>query len=252
MITLDMQRAFEHACDTVLNIPSADGKSIGEFAEKTVHAVLKNYYAPDTSWHEVKRCGFVADIYTGSEIIEIQTRQFFRMKRKLDAFLIEDEVTIVFPVAHSKWLRWVNPESGEISKPRKSPRRGSKYSIFPELYSIKEYLENPRLHFKIVLMDIEEYKLLNGWSKDGKRGASRNDGIPTALIDEVSLHSPSDYRVFLPDGLPDSFTVKIFARAASISVRLAGISLNILHHLGLVSRIGKKGNAFIYAIKKTD
>ena len=60
---------------------------IGTLSEKTVHAVLKNYYAPDETQHEIPVEGCVADIFNGKEIIEIQTRSFDRMRPKLERFL---------------------------------------------------------------------------------------------------------------------------------------------------------------------
>ena len=47
-------------------------QGIGTLSEKTVHAVMKNYYAPDTDMHEIPIENFVADIYTGQEIIARQ------------------------------------------------------------------------------------------------------------------------------------------------------------------------------------
>ena len=35
--------------------------------EKTVHAVLKNYYAPDEDMHEIPIENFVADIFDGRQ-----------------------------------------------------------------------------------------------------------------------------------------------------------------------------------------
>ena len=49
---------------------------IGTLQEKTVHAILKDYYAPDKDMQEIWVGGYVADIYTGKEIIEIQTAGF--------------------------------------------------------------------------------------------------------------------------------------------------------------------------------
>ena len=40
---------------------------IGTLSEKTVHAVLKNYYAPDETQHEIPVEGCVADIFNGKE-----------------------------------------------------------------------------------------------------------------------------------------------------------------------------------------
>ena len=42
-------------------------QGIGTLSEKTVHAVMKNYYAPDTDMHEIPIENFVADIFTGHD-----------------------------------------------------------------------------------------------------------------------------------------------------------------------------------------
>lgn len=119
--------------------------------------------------HEIPIENYVADIYTGKEIIEIQTRQFNRMRDKLRAFLPLYPVTVVYPIPRYKWLIWIDEKSGELSAPRKSPAKGSAYQAFKELYKIKMFLKEPNLHFKFVLLDMEEYRLLNGWSRDRKR-----------------------------------------------------------------------------------
>ena len=77
---------FEKARDKIIGEERLR-EGIGTLSEKSVHAVLKNYFAPNADFHEVPIEGYVADIYTGREIIEIQTRQFHRMREKLQAFL---------------------------------------------------------------------------------------------------------------------------------------------------------------------
>lgn len=113
---------FEQAKNRVIGI-ARERSGIGTLSEKTVHAVLKNYYAPDTDMHEIPIENFVADIYTGFEIIEIQTRSFHAMRRKLETFLPLYPVTIVYPIPHIKWLSWIDEETGEASPKRKSPKK---------------------------------------------------------------------------------------------------------------------------------
>ena len=151
---------------------------IGTLSEKTVHAVLKHYYAPDESQHEIPVEGCVADIFNGKEIIEIQTRSFDRMRPKLERFLPLYPVTIVYPIPHIKWLSWINEETGETSPKRKSPKHGNPYQAFIEMYKIRQYLPDGNLHFRLALIDMEEYRLLNGWSRDKKKGSDRYDRIP--------------------------------------------------------------------------
>ena len=72
---------------------------------------------------------FVADIVGENGIIEIQTRGFDRLGRKLDAFLEAARVTVVYPVVPKRGLCWVDPETGEIFEKRKSPKK-AQYMMF--------------------------------------------------------------------------------------------------------------------------
>ncbi len=241
------QQAFEEAKKKIIGI-DRQRLGIGTLSEKTVHAILKNYYEPDEDKQEIPIEKYVADIYARDEIMEIQTGQFNRMRDKLTAFLPLYPVTIVYPIPHEKWLIWIDEESGELSKKRKSPARGSYYSAFAELYKIKMFLKDPNLRLKLVLLDLEEYRMLNGWSKDKKKGSSRFDRIPTQIAGEVDITCVQDYLQFVPYQLSNPFTVKEFAKAAHIPVRLAQIVVHILHYTDNLKRVSKQGNAYLYEI----
>ena len=238
---------FEQAKARIIGV-QRDRHGIGTLSEKTVHAILKLYYAPDTDMHEIPIENYVADIYTGKEIIEIQTGQFNRMRDKLKAFLPICPVTLVYPIPRQKWLIWIDEESGELSEPRKSPLTGNAYMAFRELYKIKMFLNDENLHLKFVLLDMKEYRLLNGWSRDRKKGSCRYDRIPSGLAEEISIDSPKDYMRFIPYEL-EEFTSDQFAKAAHIKRPLAQTALNILTHVGCVERIGKQGNSILYRTK---
>jgi hypothetical protein len=240
------QDLFQQACDKVID-QQRECSGIGTLGEKTIHAVLKNYLSPDNACQEIKVGNYYADIVIENRIIEIQTRQFNKLKGKLNLFLTLNPVTIVYPVPYTKWLRWINEETGEISAPRKSPKSGTPYMIFPELYRIKEHLLNPNLNLHIILMDMEEYRFLNGWSKDKKKGSTRSDRIPIQLIDEIIIESLEDYNKLIPANLKDNFTSKDFQKATRLSQTQSATALNILNHVGAVNRIGKKGRAYLYS-----
>lgn len=236
---------FQQACDKVLDNVK-EGSGIGTLSEKTTHAILKNYLSPDVSCHEVKVGSFYADIVNENGIMEIQTRNFDKLRRKLEVFLDILPVTIVYPIPSTKWLRWINEESGEISAPRKSPKRGTPYMIAPELYKIKYYLLNPNLKLHIIMLDLEEYRFLNGWSADKKKGSSRCDRIPTQISDEILINNLSDYKKLVPESLPESFTSKDYKTASGLNLNASVTALNILHHVGAVQRVGKKGKSYLY------
>ncbi len=242
------EKRFDAARNKIIGM-QREHAGIGTLREKTFHAVMKNYYAPDERMQEIAVGNYVADIYTGERIIEIQNGNFYKIRDKLDAFLAEYPVTVVYPIPHKKWLIWIDEETGELSSKRKSPLTGSAYSAFAELYRIKNYLTYENLHLRFPLVDIEEYRLLNGWSKDKKRGSCRYDRIPVALFDEVVIERREDYLQFLPDGLPETFTSAELAGQAKIPARTSGLVLNILTYLEVTEKIGRKGRAYLYRVK---
>lgn len=238
---------FEQAKQKIIGV-NRERQGIGTLGEKTIHAVLKNYYAPDCEMQEIPIENFVADIFTGTEIIEIQTRSFNVMRRKLDTFLKQYPVTIVHPIPRIKWVSWIDEETGEASPKRKSPKKGNPYQAFVELYKIRPFLKNENLHFKFALIDMEEYRLLNGWSRDKKRGSERFDRIPLEFVEEVCIDRREDYMQFVPFDLPEPFTSREFAKCAKIPMRLANVVLLILTDLSVITRVGKQGNCYLYEL----
>ena len=74
---------------------------IGSLSEKVQHAILKNYYCPNPSCQEINLGRFVADIADQNGVIEIQTKGFGQMRKKLSFFLehiisSKDFVSVIF------------------------------------------------------------------------------------------------------------------------------------------------------------
>ena len=203
------REAFEQAKLKVL-LKQNDPHGFGTLQEKTVHAVMKLYYEPNEDFHEVPVEGYIADIYAEGHIIEIQNGNFNRLRSKLAVFLPLYQVTVVLPIPHYKWVIWMEEETGELSKKHKSPVTGNVYHAFPELYKIKQYLGHPNLSFAFPLLDMDEYRLLNGWSKNRKRGSSRYDRMPLNLFDEVKVDRTEDFLQLVPYELEEPCTVRDF------------------------------------------
>ena len=223
---------------------------IGTYMEKTIHKVLKLYYEPDIDYHEVRIDNYVADIYRDGNIIEIQTGNFNKMRAKLDCFLKDYTVTIVYPIPYTKWLNWIDEDTHKVVSTRKSPKKGNEYLAFKELYKIKSYLTHPNLQLKLVLIDMNEYRLLNGWSTDKKKGSVRYDRIPIKIESELLLECIDDYLSLVPYDMPEVFTTKDYAKATKLTINRATTALNILYHIGVINRVGKKGNAYLYSAKE--
>ncbi len=222
---------------------------IGTLNEHTLHLALKNYCEPDPAYHEISCNGFVADILRDGAIVEIETRSFSNVKRKLSSFLSDHTVTVVYPIAVRKWVTWIDPKTGALSEKHKSPKKGRLLDVMYELYKLIPYLNDPNFRLKLILCEIDEYKRLDGWSRDGKRGATREERIPTAFLGEVDLVCPSDYEK-LADVIPDGeFTASEFAKANKLKGRYPWYALKVLMAVSVLECCGQRGRAFLYRRK---
>lgn len=220
---------------------------VGTLSEKYLHALLKSFFEPDKACHEVKVGRFTADILNGNNIIEIQTRSLNKLRGKLEFYLLEGyNVTVVYPIAHKKWLTWLDPQTGETTIKRRSPKVGSLYDSLWELYKIKYFLDWRNLSVCLIFIDVEDIKNLDGYGPKKKRRATRFDRVPVALHDMITLSSPKDYSIFIPDKLSAEFTTKDFAQCAKIPMDTAYTAINILTYLELIKQSGKSGRMKLY------
>ena len=236
---------FENAVSLAKKNMAFEG-SIGTLSEKTLHSTLKYYLEPCDDFHEVAVDGYVADIMRDGCIIEIQTRGFDRLRNKLRTFLKEYPVTVVFPIAAEKTYCVTNSESGEVSPPKRSPRRGNIYDVFKELYKIKMLLGEDNLYFHIVLLDITEYRRTVKKCRRNHKGYELVERIPNNIINEVFIDGKDDFEKLIPIGLPSPFTSSDFAKAMKRTRGEAQTALNVLLHVGAVKRVGKDKNTYLY------
>ena len=239
----DIERFLE-AVDTVI-IEARDRNGIGRLAEKVLHASLKIYLEPDRGCHEVKVGSHIADICNKDGIVEIQTGSFSPLKSKLLAFLPEHRVTVVHPIAGKRRIIWID-QNGEFSSPRTSPVKRQVMRVFAELVKILPYLSHENFCFKLVILDLDEYRLM---SKNGGkgRGTRRYERIPTSLCEEIVFSTPSDYAKLLPECLPNEFDSKTFGDITKLKGRYLSAALKVLCELGILSR-QREGKAYRYKL----
>ena len=218
---------------------------VGGLCEKAMHKILKLYVEPREDFHEIKYLGSVADVKNGEGIFEIQTRSIEKLAPRLLKYLADTSVTVVMPVIVRKRVSWIDPETGELSKPHTSPRRESVYTAFRELYKIRRFLSNPRLFIRLVYLNADEYKYLDGWDRTAKRGATRLERIPTALLGE-ELISFSDYADFVPFEDGAEFTAKELCTAAGFKKKITSYVIGLLTSVGAIEFVRKQGRAFVY------
>ena len=250
--------------------PSPEGAPhIGTLREKRLHAAIKLYLCPDETCHERPvadmlaadtadtpgaadvKTRMVADILTDGHILEVQTGGFFPLKGKISWYLTHTpcRVTVIHPIPAIRYLSWIQPEDGSILSRRKSPKRGRVRDVAKELYWLSDFVGDPRFSIRLLLIELEEYRMADGWSRDGKRGSNRYERFPTALLGDVTLATPADYAAyFLPAALqsPDSeggcplFTAAEYARLTGIRGRATYSMIHLLERLGLVEQAEEK------------
>ena len=236
---------FSEACRALCGaVPSRN--RIGVLSEKTLHSVIKRFIEPNEVLQEVKVGDYYADIKNENGIFEIQTRSFNRLRAKLKSYLETETVTIVYPIPAVKRLIWIDAQTGELTSPRKSPKRGTYFDAFPELYKLEMLIANDTLRVLLLLIDVDEYRYLNGWSADGKKGSTRHERYPIALADSMLLATKENYEGLLPSDLCSPFTSKELATAAKIRLRLSQTVLTVLLKRGAVQCVGKSGRLNLY------
>ncbi len=238
-------RACEKATDRLY-----PRETVGLLSEKTLHSALKYYYEPSSSFHEQKIGPYFADICKDGHIVEIQTAAFGRLKEKLSFFLSDYRVTVVYPIPATKHLSWISAENGEIVSRRRVSRKGRFFDAGRELYRLASLLPNENLEIHLLLIDMEEHRLQDGWGKDGKRGSHRIERIPTALVDELVLSDRASFRQLLPENMSYPFTAKELKKKSGCGPRVSGALLALLLKLQIVEKVGTEGRAYLYAPKE--
>lgn len=224
---------------------------IGTLSEKSIHKYLKNILEPDEQYHEVKVGQYIADIKHDNKIIEIQTQNFKKLLPKLEYYIKSGyNATVVYPIIHRKIINWVDPVSMGIVDIRKSSRIGVIQDSFKELYWILQYIVNEEIELKIILIDANEYKYLDGRGQSQKIKATKIDKLPTEIINTVDIRSINDLRVFVPDTLDNNWTSKDYAKITKCNKRWVSSGLKMLRENNIIEMIGKQGNAIIYKTNK--
>ena len=244
--TMDVNKARFYSILYETTFDPHERFNIGTYKEKNLHRILKRYFEEDPQYQEVPTCGFVADIRRDGIITEIETNSFTGLKPKLEAYLPEYTVRLVYPVAAKKTVSWIDPATGDITARRPSPKRATVYDAIFELVRLLPYVNHERLTVLAVLLEVDEYRFLDGWSRDRKRGSHRFERMPADLYGIEELSSNDDLRRFIPERCTAGFSTADFAEAARIPVERARGVMKVFEARGLIGRTGKRGNTILY------
>lgn len=240
---------FDEAIQAVSNGQSIKG--IGTYGEKATHQVLKYYMQSDSTKHEIRVGRHIVDAIDDSgKLIEVQSKDFYRIKDKLRVLLENNVVEIVYPCPIKTCSLWVQPEDLKVIGEIKYRAYKNPCYILPELYSIKEFINFSNLKIRIVKFEEVEFKYLDGYGPNNKRHATKINRIPISFIGEEVLGSIEDYKriIGIPNGI--YFHSNQFARATKLKIDNARKALLFLTDIEVVNRVGRDSSGIIYEIAK--
>jgi hypothetical protein len=227
-------------------------RTIGVLAERSLHAALKKWYSQEGDATEVPLEGFHIDLVRGDLLIEIQTRNFFALKRKLPKLLAGHRLRLVHPIAVEKWLVRVAADGvTEISR-RRSPKRGAFEDIFDELVHMPALLTNPNFSLEILLIREEEIRRVRGAKeRPAKRTRffrdwDRHDHRLLEVVDSKLIQNLDDLLAFLPPNLPTPFTNRDLASALGNNYPRAQSMTYVMRQVGVLEIAGRKGRSILY------
>ena len=224
---------------------------VGTLRERPLHASLKKWCAVDGDRFEVPVDEFVIDVVRGDLLIEVQTRGFSSMKRKLVTLLERGHrIRIVHPIPVQKWIVKVDDAGTEISR-RRSPKRGTVHDVFSELVSFPSLLAQDGLSLEVVLTHEEEYRRHDpnkAWRRNGWVIQERR---LIGVVDAYEVGGADDLAALLPDSLPSPFTTADLASALARPRRVAQQMAYCLRHVGAITIAGKQANTIEYRVVST-
>lgn len=213
---------------------------IGTLNESSLHAQLKQLLSEQGDEFEVDLEGFVIDIRRGDLLIEVQTGSFGAMGRKLDRLLADYQIQLVHPVATETYLH----KPG--AKPRRSPNRGTVYSVLDELVSIPTLLDHPNLTLVVYLVTVDKIQTFDPKARRGRGGWRTVDKQLRSIEELHHFNGTQDLTALLPDGLGQTFTTADMASAGNFGRDVAQKLAYCLRALDRIEILDRTRAGYVY------
>jgi hypothetical protein len=219
---------------------------IGTLNEKPLHAALKYWYAQPGDEIEVKVDGYFIDIIQEGVLVEIQTRNFSAIKRKVTKLVQKYPLRLVYPIAQEKWIVKLPKEGHGKPTRRKSPKRGKVIDMFAELVSFPALMNHPNFSLEVLLIQEEEVRRHVKSSNWRRRGWRTEERRLLAVIKQYIFEAPADLWQLLPSNLPNEFTTSDLVSAMGVNRRGAQQLAYCLRKMNAIEQIGKRGRSNLY------
>ena len=219
---------------------------IGTLGEKSLHSALKDWYAQSGDQLEAEVDGFHVDIVRRDMLIEIQTRNFSSLRRKLSALIKKHRIRLVYPISQEKWIVRLASDGKTRIGSRKSPKKGTIFHLFEELVSIPNLIRNRDFSLEVLFVQEEEIRCDDGQGSWRRNGLSIVDHRLIEVVGRRIFEKPSDFAGMIPEDLSSPFSTKHLADAIHQPRWLAQKMAYCLRNMGAIDVVGKDGNSLLY------
>lgn len=222
---------------------------IGTLHESSLHAVLKEWYKEPSDQLEKPVENFIIDIVRNNLLIEIQTKNFSMIRRKLEKLIQNHKVRLIYPIIQDKWI--INLDSQwNIIRRRLSPKHCTYIDIFKELIRIPNLISNPNFTIEVILVQTEEIRKNDGKGSWRRNGWSIYDQKLVNVLDRMEFCNPNDFLMLIPKKLSNPFTNLELAKYIKKPISLARKMSYCLRKMELLKVVGKKGNTLLFEFEE--
>ena len=219
---------------------------IGTLNEKHLHASLKEWYALPNDQQEVSIDGFHIDIVRDNLLIEIQSRNFSAIKRKLIKLTSCHHVRLVCPIVLEKWIVKHAKDGCGRSSRRKSPKKEAVEHIFNELIRFPKLLLNPNFSIEVLFIQEEEVRRYDGKKGWRRKGWVTQERRLLQVMGQQLFETSDDIATLMPDDLTGPFTTFELASSIDKPNWLGQKMAYCLREMNIIVPIGKRRNAILY------
>jgi len=219
---------------------------IGTLKESSLHATLKQIYRVPGAKIEKPLGKYVIDIVYNNLLIEIQTKNFSAIRKKLENLIQNYRMLLIYPIIQDKWITYLESTNKSVIKKRLSPIHGSLINVFKELVYISDLISNFNLIVEVILIQAEEVRVKNSKGDWRRNGWSIYDQKLIRILDHKIFSNPEQFLIFIPNELKKPFTNQTLSTWLNIPINLARIMTYSLRKMNLLNVVGKLGNRYLF------
>lgn len=222
---------------------------INTYNERELHGDIKHFLLKPEDQLEAPYKGFIIDIKRDNLLIEIQTKSFSSLRKKLEKLLDINRIRIVHPILLNKEIILLSTEKNILHQ-RLSPKHGDITDIFEELIYIHDLFRHMNLEIQLLLVTAQEFRVDDGKGSWRRRGISIVNSKLKEIHENHLIKDAVQLFKFLPKTIINSqFTTRELSSSMGITMNRAQKICYCLKKLDLIEMVSKRGRLTVYQKK---